>query len=184
MPKKVLYVAGKYRDSRGAFYVEENIYKAKVVAVELWRMGFAAIWPHGNTMYFEGAVEMLDILQGDLDLVRLCDGLVMTPGWESSEGAKGEWRAAYGEMKPIFYWDLAHDRESLRRWARDDFNVVTYVKLQRMHEDPKMLDHMPNIRMERKYVPKATIDGSFSVGQDGLGAPSCGVGRPEGSQAS
>lgn len=88
----ILYVAGPYRGD-----VEANIAQARKIAQELWAAGFAVICPHANTAHFDR--DRPDIpdgsyLQGDLEFVEMCDGLVMTPDWEKSAGARGEYEHA------------------------------------------------------------------------------------------
>ena len=113
---KVLYLAGKYRDVRGTWYVEQNIQAARKIAVELWQMGYAVICPHANTAFFEGPLNDQQIIDGDLELVKRCDGVVMLPGWETSEGAIFEHRIALEAKKPIFTCSIS-DKELLISWV-------------------------------------------------------------------
>lgn len=96
----ILYVAGPYRGDRAA-----NIAQARNIAQELWAAGFAVICPHANTALFDD--DRPDIpdkayLQGDLEFIVGCDGLVMTPDWEKSSGARNEHE--YAEKLGIPIW--------------------------------------------------------------------------------
>jgi len=86
---KIAYVAGPYR-SKTEYGVKQNIDRAEVVALELWRMGFAVICPHKNTAFFGGAADDSVWLAGDLEMVRRCDLVVTVDGFERSTGAMGE----------------------------------------------------------------------------------------------
>ncbi len=101
---KVAYVAGPYRadNPNGIF---ENIMAARRVAVRLWQIGYVAICPHMNTMLFDGACDDSVWLEGDLEILRRCDLVVMVPGWSKSQGAKKERLEAKSHGIPVFYWD-------------------------------------------------------------------------------
>lgn len=70
--------------------VEKNIRRAEVMALEVWRLGAAAICPHANTRFFQGVLPDHIWLDGDLEIVRRCDALLLVDGWEKSAGARGE----------------------------------------------------------------------------------------------
>lgn len=86
---KVAYVAGPYR-SQSVHGIVENIRKAEAVALKYWRLGYAVICPHKNTALFDGAAPDYVWLEGDLELLRRCDLIVMVPGWTKSVGATAE----------------------------------------------------------------------------------------------
>ena len=90
--KKVIYVAGPYRDPRGEWHVRENIRSAEKVAMEIWQRGGVALCPHKNTAFFGGLPGTDDDtwLQGDLELLRRCDALMVAPKWRASSGALAE----------------------------------------------------------------------------------------------
>ena len=109
---KVVYVAGPYRGAN-AWEVEQNIRRAEAVALELWRMGAAAVCPHANSRFFNGTLPDDVFLKGDLELLSRCDGVVLVRGWEQSAGAVAEVRHASRLVKPTFRWP---GRNLVRRW--------------------------------------------------------------------
>ena len=113
----LVYLSGKYRD-KDEHSVDCNIHYAKLVAVELWKMGFAVICPHGNSdhMGYEGAGGAF--LEGDMVMVERSDIVVMLDNWETSEGAKLERRLAMVLGIPVYYWSI--HQLALRRLASDD----------------------------------------------------------------
>lgn len=92
--KRVVYISGPYRAAteNGVY---ENIQVARVVATEWWRKGYAVICPHLNSAFmggFGGSVEEDQemLIEGDLELVRRSDIIVMLPTWSTSIGARRE----------------------------------------------------------------------------------------------
>ena len=99
----LVYLAGKYRD-KDEHSVDCNIHYAKLVAVELWKMGFAVICQHSNSdhMGFDGDDGVF--LEGDMVMVERSDLVVMLDRWEDSEGARQERRLAMRLEIPVYYW--------------------------------------------------------------------------------
>jgi hypothetical protein len=113
---KVLYVAGPYRSVSGIRGVVENIRRAEDVALALWRMGAAVICPHMNTALLDGTDTDEMFLAGDLAMLARCDGVVMLPGWELSEGARVEKAKALVLGIPVFEW--RYHRAQLTQFLR------------------------------------------------------------------
>lgn len=106
---QTVYVAGSYR-WKGSRWIPSfigeliNIYKAWETARQVWLAGFAAVCPHTNGMLmdrFGGTPEMF--LQGDIDILRQCDYILMMPDWENSSGAIAEREFAIKNEIPVFY---------------------------------------------------------------------------------
>ena len=108
---KVVYVAGPFR-GKDSWEMEQNIRRAEELALEVWRAGHAAICPHTNTRFFQGAAKDEVWLFGDLAILERCDAVLMTPNWERSEGAKAERQHAIIHHIPIFYSLEALNRET------------------------------------------------------------------------
>lgn len=98
---KVIYIAGPYRAST-SYQVTSNIENARRIAGLVWARGFAALCPHMNSAHMDGAAPDLEFLEGTLELMRRCDGVMMIPGWESSEGARAERAEAERLAIPVF----------------------------------------------------------------------------------
>jgi len=84
---KLAYIAGPYRDDRGAWYIRQNIRKAEDVGIELLKMGYIPIVPHKLMGLWDGIVPDDIFLQCGLEILKRCDLIVMLPEWENSEGA-------------------------------------------------------------------------------------------------
>jgi hypothetical protein len=117
---KVAYVAGPYRDPRGPYYIGRNIEVAREIAIALWNMGYAVVCPHTNTAFMDGAAPDSVWLNGDLEILRRCDIIVMVPGWEKSTGAKGELLCAKDASLSVYYWADPMDRALLECIAREE----------------------------------------------------------------
>lgn len=98
---KVVYIAGPYR-APNAWDREENIRAAERLALEVWRLGHAALCPHANSRYFEGALPDHIFLDGDIAMLLRCDAVLMTPDWERSMGAAHEREIAVANGIPVF----------------------------------------------------------------------------------
>lgn len=106
---KLIYVAGKYTDPRGSYYVEQNIRWAEDIARQLWQMGAGVICPHTNTRHFDGAATWEQFMAGDLVMVERCDALVMVPNWLDSKGARMEADHAFANRVRVFLWPADRD---------------------------------------------------------------------------
>jgi len=95
----ILYIAGPYRGDVGS-----NIKLAREMAIKLWEAGHVAITPHLNTQNFEDdcILKNGEYIVGDLKILARCDGILMLPGWEDSEGARVERRYAHDRHIPIY----------------------------------------------------------------------------------
>ena len=96
----VVYVAGPYRGPN-AWAIEQNIRAAEALALEAWKLGWAAISPHANTRFFQGAAPDDVWLRGDLAIMVKCDAVLMVPGWQQSEGARQERTVAKSLKIPV-----------------------------------------------------------------------------------
>jgi hypothetical protein len=102
-PLKVIYVAGKYNDERGEWYIVCNIREAERAAQFIWLNGGVAICPHMNTSLWGGLCSWETWIQGDLEILSRCDAIYMLPNWITSEGAKQELEFAMKRNIPVLY---------------------------------------------------------------------------------
>jgi hypothetical protein len=101
----VIYIAGPYRDSRGEYYVRQNIRKAERAALSVWLHGGIAICPHKNSSGLTGAMGIQDDvwLYGYLELLRRSDAIWLLEGWQNSQGATMEMEFARKNGIPTLY---------------------------------------------------------------------------------
>jgi N-carbamoylputrescine amidase len=86
--------------------VEENkaIEHFRKVAKELWKLGYATICPHSNSGLFNSTAEE-NFLNGDIEILKKCDVLVLIQGWESSAGTLSEIEIAIQNNIRIYEWE-------------------------------------------------------------------------------
>lgn len=114
--KKIAYVAGPYRSKLGKLGILINIIRARKVAKELWKQGYAVICPHSNSAFMScKEIAEFHFLHGCLNILERCDVVVFLPGWEKSEGSKEEMQLAYNLRKEIFEWSSWIDRPVLMK---------------------------------------------------------------------
>lgn len=109
---KVVYIAGRFRAATH-WQIVENVRFAELVALEVWRLGAAALCPHLNTANFQGAAPDAVWLEGTLELLRRCDAIMLVPGWTSSAGTRGEVKEAERLGLPVF-----EEVDALGAWLR------------------------------------------------------------------
>lgn len=113
---KIVYISGPFRPRQegNCYEMRQNIRRAEALALEVWRIGGAALCPHLNTANFQGALPDDVWLEGDLEFVKTCDAMIMVEGWEGSEGANIERDFAFKMGVPVFY-----DLRSLDNWLKE-----------------------------------------------------------------
>lgn len=100
---KLLYLAGPYRAPL-PYLVEQNVLVAQGVQAALVRMGYAVLCPHSNYHPIAGVVDEQGFLERDLVALGRCDGIVLLPGWEQSEGSRVEKMTAEVCRLPVYFW--------------------------------------------------------------------------------
>ena len=106
---KVVYVAGPFRGPN-SWEIEQNIRRAETLALEVWKRGVAAICPHTNTRFYQGAAPDDLWLNGDLEILGRCDAILMTEDWQRSSGARAEHDYAIQHVIPVLYSLTGLDR--------------------------------------------------------------------------
>lgn len=108
--KTVIYLAGPFRapsrhvpGQQDAFGIQQNVMAAMALGLEVWRHGGVALIPHANTFCFQNSAPDDVWLEGDLELLRRCDAVLMTPDWGRSAGARAEEAFARDIDIPVYY---------------------------------------------------------------------------------
>lgn len=109
MGKPVLFISGPYR-AASPDTILANIMAARDVARSVWQCGAVALCPHTNTALMDGCLPDSVWLEGDIELLRRCDGIVLLPGWAASEGTLAEREVALQLRMPVFEWPVHRDR--------------------------------------------------------------------------
>lgn len=102
MYNKVIYVAGPFR-GKNHFEIHQNICAAERLALLVWQYGAVALCPHLNTAHFQGALPDEAWLDGDLELLKRCDAVLVVPFWQDSKGTCREIEFAKQHNIPVFY---------------------------------------------------------------------------------
>lgn len=84
-----IYVAGPYRGAN-TFEIDRNIHHARRWGAFLVKAGAYPMIPHSNTAHFDGLATDAVFLEGTLEAMRRCDGVLFIPGWVRSSGSRGE----------------------------------------------------------------------------------------------
>lgn len=90
---KLAFISGPYRAS-SSYKVQQNIYRAELIAKKYWKLGYAVICPHKNTSLFDCILPDEVWLEGDLEILSRCDVIVMMQNWRDSVGATEELKFA------------------------------------------------------------------------------------------
>jgi len=104
----IIYLASAIRP-KGDQTLRGNIAKAKAVAIELWKKGYTVFCPAANTDLPSELAHVLNLpphvwLEFDLSILSICDAMVVAPGWEQSEGVKGEISFASKQCIPVYFY--------------------------------------------------------------------------------
>ena len=100
--KPVIYIAGPYRDPRGAHFIKQNIRTAEACAIRVWQLGAVALCPHLNVRFFDGILPDQVWMDGDLELLSRCDASYFYAGFEASEGTRAEYKFCAHRGYPAF----------------------------------------------------------------------------------
>lgn len=100
------YVAGPYTATETSTR-EQNIERARQVAIGLWRLGHVAICSHLNMARFEDELPEVSgrtWVEGRLTLLAVCDALVLTEHWQESRETKIEVMCAKSAGTVVYEW--------------------------------------------------------------------------------
>jgi hypothetical protein len=111
----VVYISGSYRAAT-MWKTLLNIQEARRVSLRVWEAGAVALCPHANTAMFDGEADDRVWLEGDLELIRRVDAVMMCDAWKHSAGACAEREFAQTLGLPIFYDNLEDTYTKLPEW--------------------------------------------------------------------
>jgi len=97
-----VYIAGPC-SATGFNSVEEHIAQARAAMVEVYRRGHTPFCPHTMAAGLEGDLEREVFLRTDLEWLRLCEAVLMLPGWHRSPGSVAELQEAERLGLGVYY---------------------------------------------------------------------------------
>ena len=106
----VLYLSGPISSTNGGppasvALRHSRIEAAREAAIKLWKAGFTPICPHLNTLDMDDEeLTPEDFIEGDIELVKRSNLVVLLPGWQMSTGAQKEVAAAKVYGVPTYPW--------------------------------------------------------------------------------
>lgn len=109
---KRIYIAGPYRDQRGAWYIRENMRRAEGVGTMVGELGGVPVIPHLMWALWDGRFPDEVFLAWGRSMLTACDAVCVLPHYENSSGTRGEIELAHERRIPVYYWP--QDREDLR----------------------------------------------------------------------
>lgn len=100
---RLVYLAGPYRHENENG-VLTNILMARAWAIKILETaaGWFPVTPHLNTAFMGGTTPDQTFLDGDLEILRRCDAILMLPFWEQSSGARAELFFAEERHIPVY----------------------------------------------------------------------------------
>lgn len=99
---KIVFLCGPYR-AKTVLGRILNIYRARKVAIQFWKKGYAVICPHLNSALFDKYCREEIFLDGYLEIVRRSDILALLPDWSTSSGARKEHKLAIKLKKKVVH---------------------------------------------------------------------------------
>ncbi len=105
-----VYIAGPYTPNDGKEETRlANIHAASETAKLLLKLGHIPFCPQTMTAGWEDICTYDDFLRMDLEWLRMCDAIVLLPGWQTSRGARMEHEEA--QRQGLVIWDIAREIE-------------------------------------------------------------------------
>ena len=107
---KVVYVAGRF-SAPDQWQRARNVRAAETLAFAVAEAGAMPLNPLANTCNFFATLTDEFWYAGTLELLRRCDAIILTPGWQGSKGVQAEIDEAFARKMPVF-----ERVEELKRW--------------------------------------------------------------------
>jgi len=99
---KIVFISGPYRDEDPTQH-RRNIARAMRYAAKWWSEGCTVICLHGDEVFRGAQLTCAQRKEAALDLLNVSDVCVMLPGWERSEGSRGEYEFAVRHWIEVIY---------------------------------------------------------------------------------
>lgn len=113
-PAPLIYIAGPFRAPTW-LGVRRHVERVRDLGLLIAEAGGYPIMPHTMTAEFDGLLTDQFWLDGTLELLTRCDGLVLLPTWQASRGARAEQAWAVDAGMP---WLVAETLDMLPRQFR------------------------------------------------------------------
>lgn len=97
-----IYIAGPFSGADG-WEIACNVHRAEALAREVVRLGAAPVTPHSIGARMAGTETYEFWCRATLEMMRRCDAVLFTVGWEMSRGAQGEHEEAIKLGMPCFF---------------------------------------------------------------------------------
>lgn len=107
---KKVYIAGPFRGAN-AWEIEQNVHTAEVMAAKVCKLGAVAVCPHTMYRNFQGLLPDAFWLNATMELLYMCDGVLVLDGWVDSKGTIAEMKEAKRLDIKVFYF-----LEDLKVW--------------------------------------------------------------------
>jgi hypothetical protein len=117
-PLKIVFIAGPYIGDGSIETIESNIREAEAYAIALANHGIGFFCPHLHTHHFGTKANADETFYHQLDFHFLtqADGILLTPRWNTSSGAKRERDWAMAKGLPLFYPKSPEHMNELIAW--------------------------------------------------------------------
>lgn len=127
---KLVYIAGPYRGTC-VNSIRRNIAEAAKWAEFVWTLGHAALCPHMNSAFMDGATSDENFLAGCKLMLTRCDVMYVMEGFRSSSGTIEEIQLAQKQGLPIVY-DMNQLIDILQVRKYDHCKVIDAIR--QLHE--------------------------------------------------
>ena len=127
-PLPLIYIAGPFRGPT-PLAVRRNVEAARDLGLRVAEAGGYPVIPHTMTSEFDKLLTDEFWLQGTMEMLRRCDGIVLSPTWESSSGARAEHDAAREMHMPLHRYGVAWPGGNFpQAWDRELARFVEEVR--------------------------------------------------------
>ena len=98
---KSVYIAGPFRGV-DHWAMAQNVHRAREYGMDIAHLGALPIIPHSMFSEFHGTLTDEFWIEATKELLYVCHAAFFMPGWQSSVGSQGEYKAAGDRGQPRF----------------------------------------------------------------------------------